>query len=453
MNVIDKNFNSIKSWLRSDGRNQNIAIEPGQIVQVDGRELRTVTEEKISKKQDSEPDEFITEPATDNLGRDIVTGSVEVHPSEHARSNSNTQNANDQSILNWPFFNLSNAYEERPPLEYIVGNIFQLPSLSIVFGSPGSFKSFLLADLACCVASGKNWLPPFGDPNGKGQPVIQGCAVWIDFDNGQRRTLDRFKALGTAMGLPNDVPLRFTSMPFPGFDARDENQITELQVIIEEQHAKLVIFDNLATISGNADENSAEMAKIFFNFRRLSDNTGTAIVVIHHPRKGSTHQGRMGDRLRGHSSIEAAIDLALYIERSGDSLSVEIKPTKVRGSLVESFFARFDFQNDQNGQLTRARFFSTTGSLNTQDVKVRDVIWEALADGKLNKGDLTSRANELLKDSDAKKVGINPIGKIIESMHDQGFLNMSKGDNNAHLFSQNPEKPYKRFPDGEEDLP
>ena len=399
----------------------------------------------------SKPRDNETEPVADNLGRGTATGPAEGRSSEHTRSNSNTSNANDHSILNWPFFNLSDAYVERPPEQYIVGNIFQLPSLSIVYGSPGSFKSFLLADLACCVASGKDWLPPFGDPNGKGQPVIQGGAVWIDFDNGQRLTLDRFKALGTAMGLPEDVPLRFTSMPFPGFDARDPLQIIELQVIIEDQHAKLVIFDNLVTISGDADENSAEMAKIFYNLRRLSDNTGTAIVVLHHPTKGSQHQGRLGDRLRGHSSIEAAIDLALYMERSGDSPSVEIKPTKVRGSHIEVFFARFDFQNDQNGQLAIARFFSTAGSLNIQTGIVMETIWEALADGGLNKGDLTKDVKKLIKETGSKNIGIGKIGEIIDEMHEQGFLLMEPGDNNAQIFSRNPDKPYKTMADEEGD--
>jgi len=251
------------------------------------------------------------------------------------------------------------------------------------------------------------------------------------------------------MDLPGDVPLKIYSMPVPVFDARDPNQIDELTLMIARHNTKLVIFDNLAMISGNADENSAEMAKIFNNLRRISEDTGIAVVVIHHPRKGSQTQGREGDRLRGHSSIEAAIDLALYMERSGNNLSVEIKPTKARDSLVETFSARFDFEVDQHGQLTEARFFSITGSLNNQTVKVMDAIWEALADGELNQGDLIEDGKNLHDETDGDSVGVNRIRKAIKVMHDQGFLQMSKGKNNARLFSRNPDKPYKRFPDEE----
>jgi hypothetical protein len=399
----------------------------------------------------SKPQDKRTEPAADNLGRGTATGPAEVRPSEHTHDNSNTPDANDQSILNWSLLNLADAYKERPPIEFVVGNIFPLPSLSVVYGSPGSFKSFLLADLACCVASGKDWLPPFGDPLGEGYPVTEGGAVWIDFDNGQLRTLDRFKALGSTMQLPEDVLLKIYSMPYPVFDARNQIQVIELQEMIALHEAKLVVLDNLAMISGNADENSADMAEIFNNLRQISEITRTAIVVIHHPRKGSQPQGRAGDRLRGHSSIEAAIDLALYMERSGDHLSVEIKPTKARDSMVKPFIARFAFELDKNEQLTNARFYSTTGSLNNQTVKVMAVIWDALADDDFNKGELTSRVKELLEGSDAENVGENRIGKTVTDMHEQGFLLMNKGKNNAQIFSRNPDKPYKRFSDGEGD--
>ncbi len=45
-------------------------------------------------------------------------------------------------------------------MEYIAGRLFALPSLNILYGAPGTLKSFLLADLAVCVAGGLEWLPP-----------------------------------------------------------------------------------------------------------------------------------------------------------------------------------------------------------------------------------------------------------------------------------------------------
>lgn len=423
----------------------------GNQPQFEGKNIADRSDENPHYDQDPVRSESETEPAADNLGRGTATGPAEAHSSEHTRFNSNTSDTYNQSVLNWSSFDISDAFEERQPIQYIVGKIFQLPSLSIVYGSPGSFKSFLLADLACCIAGGKDWLPPYGDPSGKGQPVTKGCAVWIDFDTGQRRTLDRFKALGTAMDLSKDVPLKIYSMQSPVFGTRNPNHIIELEVLLDLHDAKLVIIDSLAMVSGDADENSADMAEVFKNFRQISEHTSTAIVVVHHPRKGVPDQRRMGESLRGHSSIEAAIDLALFIRRIGNDLTVDIKPTKVRDSNVEPFTARFEFEVDKNDQLIKARFYSITGSLDNQTVKVIDSIWEVLADGELNKGDLTKDVKKLLKETDSKNIGSSKISEIIESMHEQGFLKMKEGDNNARLFSRNPDKSYKTMADEEGD--
>ncbi|PIP35489.1 MAG: hypothetical protein COX20_11090, partial [Desulfobacterales bacterium CG23_combo_of_CG06-09_8_20_14_all_52_9] len=61
---------------------------------------------------------------------------------------------------------LADAYKERPVLQYVVSGLFPLPSLSIVYGAPGTLKSLLLADMAICVASGNAWLPPASSSDG-----------------------------------------------------------------------------------------------------------------------------------------------------------------------------------------------------------------------------------------------------------------------------------------------
>ena len=61
------------------------------------------------------------------------------------------------------------------------------------------------------------------------------------------------------------------------------------------------------------------------HLRQLSERVDGVVIPIHHQRKDHGNGGRAGDRLRGHSSIEAAVDLALLVEREEVSSEITIK--------------------------------------------------------------------------------------------------------------------------------
>jgi AAA domain len=73
----------------------------------------------------------------------------------------------------WPVHTLADAYRPRPPLRYVVDGLFPLPSLSIVYGAPGTLKSLLLADMGVCVAAGLPWLPAIPNVCGMARSTVQ----------------------------------------------------------------------------------------------------------------------------------------------------------------------------------------------------------------------------------------------------------------------------------------
>lgn len=315
----------------------------------------------------------------------------------------------------WQPFTLADAYQERPPVEYLAGKLFALPSLSVVYAAPGALKSFILADLAACVASGEAWLPPahwLPNNTATGMTTRPAPVVWCDFDNGRRRTHDRFKALGKARSLPTDIPLRYYSMPNPWLDATNKASIGDLILRVNDIGAGLVVIDNLGVVSGNAEENSGEMAQVMSLFRQLAEETGAAIVLIHHQRKGAAGGGgRAGDNLRGHSSIEAALDLALWVEREDYSDTVTIKATKVRGEDILPFSAVFTHESDPSGELIKAKFYGIATEDLVSGAAIEKAILEALTGQSLNKSDLAKAVKELLPD-----VGINRIRERVDRM-------------------------------------
>lgn len=285
----------------------------------------------------------------------------------------------------WNLFTLKDAYIPRPPVEYLIENVFELPSLCIVYGSPGMFKSFILADMAICIAMGKEWLYP--DPNSIGKSakpkgVTPATVLWIDFDNGKRRTHERFDMLGKGHNAPDSIPLFYASMENPPLTLSDPGSIIYLTALIQSIGARLIVIDNLGTVSGpKVDENSADMIQIMFNLRTVIENTCATIIVIHHQRKSNGFKTRDGESLRGHSSIESALDLALQVEREPGSKEIRIKSTKSRGIDVKPFGATFYHADTLQGEV--AQFFGVFLEDTSSEDAIRQTIMDVvLADRK-----------------------------------------------------------------------
>jgi RecA-family ATPase len=200
--------------------------------------------------------------------------------------------ARDQTASDgWQIYTLADAYKPRPALQYVFKGLFPLPSVSIVYVAPGSLKSLLLADMTISVADGLPWLPLATAPD-TGKPTLSVPVLWCDFDNGPRITHERFETLGRTRNLAVTAPLSYVSMPVPWLDASNTAAMAALAQRIHDLGAPLVCIDNLTLVKGQADENSAQMGSVMANVRRLAEDTGAAVILIHHQRKDS--QGRKG---------------------------------------------------------------------------------------------------------------------------------------------------------------
>jgi hypothetical protein len=291
----------------------------------------------------------------------------------------------------------------------------------------------LMCDLAASVAAGEPWLPPPPKKPGNVQrATTQAAVLWADFDNGPRTMHERVEAVCRARDLSEDAPFYYVSMPTPWLDASDFDSVLEFAGIVERLGVKLVIVDNLRDVSGKVDENSAEMGNVLSHFRRLAEDTRSAVVIVHHQRKSSGFTGRAGDALRGHSSIEAALDLALLVEREEYADSVKVTATKVRGADVYPFGALFTYEHKPGtAELAKARFFGQEVEDLTSDPAIRRAILEEVkTDPGINKGTLTDAVKERL----GGEPGLHRIGQQIDHLAADGKLAMKVGAYNAHCY-------------------
>jgi len=335
----------------------------------------------------------------------------------------------------WQILTLEDAYKPREPNEYAIQGLIKARSLSIVYGPPGTLKSLLLVDATICVAAGKPWLSPIPGKGGEdGRPTKQSPILWCDFDNGGDVMHERVEAISRAHDVAQDTPFNYVVMPQSWLDASDYNSpsMAELRVAIQTTGAKVVVIDCLSLVAGSVDENSAEMAQVMSSFRQLAERANIAVILLHHQRKTSGIKGRAGDTLRGHSSIEAALDLALLVEREEQSESITLKATKSRGADIYPFGAMFTYEHKPGTEkeLHAARFFGVETEDLTSEGAIRRAIIEAVTD-PINQGDLVNEVKAYLPD-----VGLNRIRDAINWLAHNEKLIVKPGRDNAKMYSQ-----------------
>jgi len=339
-------------------------------------------------------------------------------------------NGHDPEADPWRVFTLTDAYLERPPIEYIAAGLFPLPSLNIVYGAPGTLKSLIMADLAVCVAAGELWLPPAAwMPGATGFATKHTPAMWIDFDNGARPTHERIGALARARNLPTDTPLYYYTLPTPWLDASKPESMGNLINRIISKGAQLVVIDNLGLISGGAAEGTEAMIPIMGALRQLAEATGAAIVVIHHQRKTGKLTTRAGETLRGHSSIEAALDLAILVEREEGSNIISLKSTKTRGVDVYPFSAEFTYTHKPNTtELETAKFWGLAVEDTTSDRAIEKAILDVLSLETLNQSSLVKAVKE------RGITGTNRILSVIKRLETSKKIKAETGAKGAQFY-------------------
>lgn len=283
---------------------------------------------------------------------------------------------------------LTYALTPRPRTPSLVKGIVPAGSLNIWFGSPGSLKSNLLMDMAICVATGSPWLQRLqGDPNQTpGIETTQAPVVWVDVDNGEDITAERLRAFSQAYGTPITAPLTWFSFPTPPIVAA--KGLEDLTDYILSVNARLIVMDNLLTISGVRDENASEMLNALSPLRQMTETTGASVNLLHHPRKNATTGGRDGDSLRGHGSIEGAIDYGFMIKReSNDRDDIQILNTKFRRRRVETFSALWTYELEADQEtLASARFWACDNPdpKSQATIELKSRIINTLTSGKIN---------------------------------------------------------------------
>ncbi len=224
--------------------------------------------------------------------------------------------ARPRYILRW----LAEALQAPAPMEWVAQDLFPAVGVGVLFGDPGSKKTWSGLHLAVSVAMGAPWL---------GRPVKQGPVLLVDEESGDGRLRRRLAQVVRGLNAPADLPLAYVTSA--GFKPAKSEDLAELDSLLASVQPVLVIVDAFRDVL-HGDENSSEDTQLLMEaLRQLANRHGCLMLAIHHANKNGGY--------RGSSAILAAADVFVNVTSRDGSPNVDFETTKTRDGEACKFAA------------------------------------------------------------------------------------------------------------------
>ena len=258
---------------------------------------------------------------------------------------------------------------------WLVRDLIPENGLALIYGAPGSGKSFLALDIGLRIATGMAV---------DGRQVNCSGVVYLaaEGQGGFRRRVNAFKRFHDVNGdvkfglIPSAIDLLKPDAALPRL-------IASIEGAAERWGAPpgLIVIDTLAATFGGGDENGTDMLSYVNNLAKIRDHFQATVMAVHHRPKDHTN-----DTPRGHGSLMGAMDTMLIVG-AGNLRSVVVKKQKDAepGDPIKFNLCSVPLGTDSDGeQVTSAvvnylRSFPKT-ALPKQPKEALDILVEAIAE-------------------------------------------------------------------------
>ena len=188
---------------------------------------------------------------------------------------------------------------------WVIPGYMEESGFGLLFGDPGSYKSFIAIDWACHVATGT----PF-----YGGAVRQGI-VAIIAGEGIVGVPRRIRAWCYRHHIDFDtLPIAVSKCPTAMTDSTDTTDtINNIRALAGDKQVRLIVVDTVARNYGGKDENSTQdMSGFIQACDRIRTEFGAAVLAVHHCGQGDKTRGR------GSIALKGALDCEYRISRDSD---------------------------------------------------------------------------------------------------------------------------------------
>lgn len=170
--------------------------------------------------------------------------------------------------------------------------------LTVIYGDPGTYKSFMTLDMVLSMACGMEW---------HGKATKEQRVLYVAGE-GQEGLLKRIEAWRQYKGI--DEIINFDLLPISCFldDNGDVIEFNELLKILPSR-PDLVVFDTLARSMSGEENSKVDMGNVVRAVDEMRTNLGCKAIIVHHSGKDKS-QG-----MRGTNSLEAATHVVYKMEK------------------------------------------------------------------------------------------------------------------------------------------
>jgi len=195
---------------------------------------------------------------------------------------------------------------DLPQLGWLIEGLFPVGALIGVYGPSGHAKSFLALDWALSTAQGGAWLE---------RPIRQGAVVYVAAEGG--RSIRKRVAAWMRQRELSSIPWAFFLLEGVQITEKDDLELLASRIKELGIEPVLIVLDTLARCFVGKDENSAqEMGEFVHGLDWLNEQTGAAIMMLHHTGKQAQ------DMERGSSALRAAADVMIRVSKNENVVTV-----------------------------------------------------------------------------------------------------------------------------------
>lgn len=266
---------------------------------------------------------------------------------------------------------------------WLMKHLLPAVGIAVLYGHPGSGKTFLALDWALHVALGWPW---------QGRKVKQGLVIYLCAEgvSGLRNRVEAFRRHHDVKGVPFALIPVAIDMQAPDADV---NRLIDAIRQAEEhfgERAVMVVIDTISKTFGAGKENTDDMVTYVSNCQRVASEFECLTMAVHHRPKDAESEDP-----RGHSSLKGGSEAVIIVE-AGETKKARVTKQKDGEDGIELLFKLkvVELGQDEDGE------------------PVTSCIVEATDVDLVPRGD--SAASKIARLSDKQRAVLNSIDETLE---------------------------------------